>query len=186
MGYGPPGREIELADMLGADSIFLVGPMGSGKSTIGRLLARHIDKEFHDSDKEIEERTGASIPLIFEIEGEDGFRQRERQVIEDLTLLANVVVATGGGAVIDPANRECLKHRGLVIYLHAPVERLYLRTRWDRNRPLLQAPHPRRKLEELVQQREPLYREVADAVIETDGRTTRQVIDDICQAWRRP
>lgn len=165
-------------------NIFLVGPMGSGKTTIGRQLAHGVDKEFRDSDREIEERTGASIALIFEIEGEAGFRRREQLTLDDLTRLKDVVLATGGGAVIDATNRAHLKQRGFVVYLRAPLERLFARTHWDRTRPLLQTPEPRKKLEELVRHRDPLYREVADLIIDTDGRTVRQVVDEIRLAWR--
>lgn len=164
-------------------NIFLVGPMGCGKTTIGKQLASLLNKAFHDSDREIEDRTGASISLIFEIEGEPGFRQRERKVIDELTSLKDIVLATGGGAVTTPENREYLKQRGFVVYLRAPVERLYARTHRDRNRPLLQTSQPKRKLEEIVKQREPLYCEVADLIIETDGRTVRQILEEICRIW---
>jgi shikimate kinase len=157
-------------------SFFLTGPMGAGKSTIGRQLAKQLDLPFHDSDHEIESRTGVDIPLIFELEGEAGFRKREVAVIDDLTRLPNIVLATGGGAVLDPLNREHLKSRGHVIYLHASVNHQLKRTRKDRNRPLLQTENPRKKLEELMSVRDPLYREIADMVIDTDGMRVRDVV----------
>jgi shikimate kinase len=157
--------------------------MGSGKSTIGRQLAQTLNKAFHDSDKEIEERTGASISLIFEIEGEPGFRKREQTVINELSQLRDIVLATGGGAVTTPNNRSYLKQRGFVVYLRAPAERLFARTHRDRNRPLLQTAQPRRKFDDMLKQREPLYREVADFIIDTEGRSVKQVIDEIGHAW---
>ncbi len=169
--------------MRNSSNIFLVGPMGSGKSTIGRQLAHTLSREFHDSDKEIEERTGASISLIFEIEGEAGFRKREQAVIDELSQLENIVLATGGGAVTMESNRAYLKERGFVVYLRAPLERLFARTHRDRNRPLLQTSQPRRKFETMLKQREPLYREVADLVIDTEGRSVRQVIEEISHTW---
>ncbi|MEW6692729.1 MAG: shikimate kinase AroK [Pseudomonadota bacterium] len=160
-------------------SIFLVGPMGAGKSTSGRLLARTLGLTFIDSDKVIEERTGASIPLIFELEGEAGFRARERAVIDDLTREAGIVLATGGGAILAPENREVLRARGKVVYLHASVDHQMERTAHDRNRPLLQTPDRRGKLEELMKVREPLYRETAHLVVETDGLAPKTVVQRI-------
>lgn len=156
-------------------SLFLVGPMGAGKSTIGRLLAQSLSRPFVDSDKEIETRTGASIPLIFEKEGEAGFRLRERQVIEDLTLREGIVLATGGGAVLAAENRACLSTRGFVVYLETSVDEQLRRTARDSNRPLLQTADPRARLTELLQIRDPLYREIADFVVHTDGRQSRRV-----------
>ena len=141
--------------------------MGAGKTTIGRALAKRLGKAFYDCDREIEARTGVRVAHIFEIEGEDGFRKREAEAVERLTALEDVVVATGGGAVLDPANRERLKSRGFVIYLYAHPRELWQRTRHDRTRPLLQNVDPRQRLEELYAVRDPLYREVADAVVET-------------------
>ncbi len=160
-------------------SIFLTGPMGAGKSTIGRQLAKQLSMSFHDSDHEIEQRTGVDIPLIFELEGEDGFRKRETEVIDALTRLPGIVLATGGGAILDPDNRARLASRGKVIYLHTTVNQQLSRTRHDRNRPLLQTPDPRTTLEELLAIRDPLYREVADLVIETDGMRVRDVVRKI-------
>jgi len=147
--------------------------MGSGKTTVGRSLAKKLGKRFIDSDHEIESRTGASIPLIFEIEGEASFRQREAEVIRELTALDDIVLATGGGAILDAASREYLKSRGTVVYLQASINHLLQRTGHDRNRPLLQTADPRKRLEELSSQREPLYREVAHIVVET-GRPNVQ------------
>lgn len=165
-------------------SIFLVGPMGAGKSTSGRLLARTLGLTFIDSDKVIEERTGASIPLIFELEGEAGFRARERAVIDDLTREAGIVLATGGGAILAPENREALRSRGKVVYLHASVDHQMERTAHDRNRPLLQTPDRRGKLEELMKVREPLYRETAHLVVETDGLAPKTVVQRIIRGLR--
>ena len=165
-------------------SLFLVGPMGAGKSTIGRQLAKSLSCIFLDSDKEVEDRTGVGIPLIFELEGEAGFRARERGVIDDLTQRAGIVLATGGGAVLDPENRQHLRGRGQVIYLETSVDQQLARTARDRNRPLLQTENPRARLEELMQVRAPLYREVAHHVVDTDGRRVREVVDDILQRIR--
>jgi shikimate kinase len=147
----------------------LIGMMGAGKTTVGRKLARRLNCEFVDLDHEIEARTGVSIPTIFEIEGEAGFRQREARVLAELTKSGGRVVATGGGVVLDPRNRAAMQRAGLVVYLHAPPELLYARTRHDRNRPLLQVADPLRRITELVERRDPLYREVADVVIEAGG-----------------
>jgi shikimate kinase len=153
------------------DNIYFVGMMGAGKTTIGRHLARRLKKRFVDCDHEIEARTGVRIPLIFEIEGEVGFRRRESQVLYALSEEHELVLATGGGAVLDPNNRKRLADTGLVIYLCAQPEELYARTRHDRNRPLLQVADPLSKLRELYSQRDPLYREIADIVLEGGGRT---------------
>jgi shikimate kinase len=148
-------------------NVFFVGLMGAGKTTVGRAVARRLDRPFFDSDHEIEERTGARIPVIFELEGEAGFREREAQAIEDLTSRAGIVLATGGGAILRPENRDALRNRGLVVYLRANPHDLWLRTRRDRNRPLLQTEDPKAKLEALFEVRDPLYRECAHFVIET-------------------
>ena len=160
-------------------SFFLVGPMGAGKSTIGRQLARCLKLKFIDSDREIEIRTGVDIPLIFELEGESGFRKRERKVIDELTARPGTILATGGGAVMDKLNRQRLASRGHVIYLHTSVEQQLRRTAHDRNRPLLQTADPKQKLQELMALRDPLYREIADWVIETDGCRVRDVVQQI-------
>jgi shikimate kinase len=165
-------------------SFFLVGPMGAGKSTIGRQLAKSLSCVFLDSDKEVEDRTGVDIPLIFELEGEAGFRARERAVIDDLTRRPGIVLATGGGAVLDAANRRHLKGRGRVIYLETSVGQQLARTARDRNRPLLQTEDPRGRLEELMRIRAPLYRDVAHHIVDTDGRRVREVVEDILQRIR--
>ena len=159
--------------------IFLVGPMGAGKTTIGRRLAQVLRRDFLDSDHEIEQRAGASIPLIFEVEGEAGFRAREKAVIAELTQRQHIVLATGGGAVLDADNRRCLVGRGYVVYLCASVDEQLRRTHLDSNRPLLQTADPRARLAQLFEQRDPLYREVADCVVSTEGRPLKQVIRDI-------
>jgi shikimate kinase len=155
--------------------------MGAGKSTIGRLLARELRLPFKDSDKEIEQRTGADIPWIFDVEGEQGFREREQAMIAELCSLDGVVLATGGGAVLRPANRKALKEGGRVVYLYTSIEQQLDRTSRDRNRPLLQTANPRKVLSELMAIRDPLYREIADVVIETDERPPRMVIQEILQ-----
>jgi len=160
-------------------SFFLVGPMGAGKSTIGRQLARTLDIPFIDSDREIEARTGVDIPLIFELEGESGFRKREQEVIDELSATPGIILATGGGAVLDASNRRNLAARGTVIYLQTSVDQQLQRTAHDRNRPLLQTDDPRKKLQQLLDQRDPLYRDIADLVIETDGCKVRDVVQKI-------
>ena len=160
-------------------SIFLIGPMGAGKTTIGRRLALALHREFLDSDQEIERRAGASIPLIFAVEGETGFRTREKAVIAELTRRPNIILATGGGVVLDPDNRRCLAGRGFVVYLCASVDEQLRRTRFDHNRPLLQTADPQARLTQLVEQRDPLYREVADCIISTEGQPIKQVVRDI-------
>lgn len=147
-------------------NIVLVGLMGAGKTTVGRQLARRLDRPFFDSDHEIEARTGVPIPTIFEIEGESGFRKRESQVIAELLQGEGVILATGGGAVLDPDNRLCMRSRGWVVYLNVPPRQLFERTRADRNRPLLQVKDPLARLQELHTLRDPLYREVADIVVD--------------------
>lgn len=162
------------------DNIFLVGLMGAGKTTVGRLLARHYGCTFSDSDHEIEARTGVKIPVIFEIEGEAGFRKREETAIAELTALSGVVLATGGGAVLSPANRERLRSNGLVVYLRGSPEHLYERTRHDRNRPLLQTDDPLERLRELYRVRDPLYREVADIVVDTGRQSVAGMTRLLC------
>jgi shikimate kinase / 3-dehydroquinate synthase len=160
-------------------NIFLVGLMGSGKTTIGRALAKRLNKRFVDADHEIEARTGATIPLIFEIEGEASFRQREADVIRDLTAQEGIVLATGGGAVLNEQSRQFLKERGTVIYLRASVNSILQRTSHDRNRPLLQTDDPKARIEELSQQRAPLYQEVAHIIIETGRPNVQSVVQTI-------
>ena len=165
--------------MKAPSNIYLIGPMGAGKSTVGRQLAKTLSKEFVDCDREIEQRTGVTIARIFEVEGEEGFRKRERDMIEHLTEREGVVMATGGGAVVDESNRSRLRTRGFAIYLKAPIELLAERTARDRDRPLLQTDDPKSKLIELVEERDPLYRQVADMVVKTDRRTARHVVKEI-------
>jgi len=155
--------------------------MGAGKTTIGRQLAKHLHKSFYDTDHEIERRTGVNIPLIFEVEGEAGFRKREAAVIEELVQKQNVVLATGGGAVLAPENRENLKRHGLVIYLRANVRELWQRTRNDKNRPLLQGGNALEKLKRLFSERDPLYSEVATLIMETEGESVNSIVHQIEQ-----
>jgi shikimate kinase len=150
--------------------------MGAGKTTMGRQLAAALGKDFHDTDQEIESRTGVRISVIFEIEGEGGFRVREAQVLDQLTQLSNVVVATGGGAVLASANREHLAGRGLVIYLHGQPKDLWQRTRYDKSRPLLQNTDVLEKLHTLYRERDPLYREIADIVVDTGRQRARTLL----------
>ena len=160
-------------------SIFFVGLMGAGKTTIGRLLAKHFNMTFYDTDHEIERRTGVNIPLIFEVEGEAGFRRREFSMLEELSRMPNIVLATGGGAVLSQQNRELLKQNGTVIYLRANVQELWQRTRNDKNRPLLQNDNPRAKLEQLFSERDPLYQEVADMIVDTGGQPVSAIVHHI-------
>lgn len=158
---------IELQESKAQANVFLIGLMGAGKTTVGRALARRLGRPFFDSDHEIVARTGVAVPVIFEVEGEDGFRAREASVIDELTQRSGIVLATGGGAVLREQNREYLRTRGLVIYLRTHPHELWLRTRRDKNRPLLQTEDPRAKLEALYQARDTLYRECAHVVIDT-------------------
>jgi len=160
-------------------NIYLVGPMGSGKSAVGRQLARQLGLEFYDSDQEIEDRTGVDIAYIFEKEGEEGFRHREQLVIADLTELNNIVLATGGGSILDKHSRQRLAANGTVIYLRASVDQQLARTRRGKERPLLNKGDRRNVLSELMAVRENLYQEVADLVVDTDGRRVRTVTEEI-------
>lgn len=162
-------------------NFFLVGPMGAGKSAVGRQLARSLHVAFVDSDDEIEARTGVDIAYIFEKEGEDGFRKREAAIIDDLSARQGIVLATGGGAVIDPESRSRLSERGFVIYLHTTVAQQLLRTRHGRVRPLLENREPAKVLADLMEARDPMYREIADMVVETDGRKVRTVVEEILE-----
>jgi len=162
-------------------NLILVGPMGAGKSTIGRLLAKELRLPFKDSDKEIEQRTGADIPWIFDVEGEVGFREREQAVIAELCELDGLVMATGGGAVLRAENRAALRQGGRVVYLHASVEQQIDRTSRDRNRPLLRTADPGKVLSDLLAIRDPLYREIADVIVETDERPPRLVVQEILE-----
>jgi shikimate kinase len=153
--------------------------MGAGKTTVGRLLARRLKRSFYDIDEEIERRCGVRIPVIFDIEGEAGFRARESQMIEELCALDSAVIATGGGAVLSESNRRAIAGSGVVIYLHARPPQLWQRVRHDRNRPLLATADPQKKLEELYAQRDPLYREVADLIIDTGKQSVQTLAKDL-------
>ncbi len=166
-------------------NLFLIGPMGAGKSTIGKQLAKELKLEFFDADQEIEARTGADIAWIFDVEGEEGFRKREAAVIDELSQLQGIVLATGGGAILNADNRNRLAARGTVVYLHTTVEQQVRRTLRDKRRPLLRTEIPNDTLTDLMKSREPLYREVADVIVETDGRTVRSVSSDIIRLIER-
>ncbi|MBH0025487.1 shikimate kinase AroK [Pseudoalteromonas sp. SWN29] len=163
-------------------NIFLVGPMGAGKSTIGRHIADQLHLEFVDSDQEIERRTGADIAWVFDLEGEEGFRLREESVIGDLTEMQGIVLATGGGSVMSKEVRNKLSARGIVVYLETPIEKQVARTQRDKRRPLLQTEEaPRNTLERLAEEREPLYKEVADFVVRTDEQSAKVVANQIIE-----
>ena len=170
--------------MIGSQNIFLVGPMGSGKTAVGKQVARLLGLPFVDSDHEIERHTGADIPLIFEREGEAGFRRREADVIAELTARTGIVLATGGGAVLSPENRQHLKTLGWVVYLETTVAQQAERATRTRNRPLLNGGDARQRLQELMAIREPLYREVADLAVPTTRKRVHQVADQIVLAYR--
>lgn len=166
-------------------NIFLIGPMGAGKTTVGRLLAQKLSLTFIDSDHEIEDHTGVDIPLIFEKEGEEGFRKREVEIIDELTQRKNIVLATGGGAIIKEENRHNLINRGLVIYLQADIKYLIRRTRKDRNRPLLQGPNPEKKLRQIMIDREPLYLQTADYIIDTGKYSVQAIIKQVIELQKK-
>ncbi len=166
-------------------NIFLVGMMGAGKTTIGKLLAQHLGKTFMDSDEEIQHRTGVTIPHIFDVEGEAGFRQREAGVIQDLARRDNMVLATGGGAVLIEQSRDALRGNGIVVYLKSTVHDLWQRTRYDRNRPLLQTADPRARLKELYELRDPLYTQVADLVMPTGKQSVHSLVSQLQQELDR-
>ncbi|MBR7001597.1 MAG: shikimate kinase [Neisseriaceae bacterium] len=163
--------------MKNAGSFFLVGLPGAGKSTLGRALARHLGFTFVDADQFLVERTGVGIPTIFALEGETGFRVREKAVIDELTQRQGIVLATGGGAVLNEDNRTVLRERGRVVYLFATPDELYHRLRYDKGRPLLQVENPLAKLQELYDERDPLYRQIADDIVDINGRSCTQAID---------
>ena len=169
-------------------NVFLVGMMGAGKSTVGRLLARRLRLRFMDSDLEIEARCGVKVPVVFEVEGEAGFRAREEQVIDELSALDGVVLATGGGAVLAEASRRRLAERGTVVYLRARPEDLYRRVRHDRNRPLLATPDPLARLRELHAQRDPLYHSIAHLVVDTGTQSVqalaRELVERLEEQWK--
>lgn len=160
-------------------NIFFIGLMGAGKTTVGRVLAKNLDMNFYDTDHEIERRTGVRIPVIFELETEAGFRKREAAMIEELSQMQDIVLATGGGAVLAQENRDNLKKNGIVIYLRANVHELWLRTRNDKSRPLLQSCDARAKLEKLYAERDPLYREVATYIVDTGGQPVNTIVHHI-------
>ncbi|MGI9272344.1 MAG: shikimate kinase AroK [Woeseiaceae bacterium] len=162
-------------------NLFLIGPMGAGKSAVGRQIAKALHLSFVDSDDEIESRTGVDIPFIFEKEGEEGFRKRETKVIDDLSALESIVLATGGGAIVDPQNRSRLGARGFVVYLYTTVDQQVARTVKGRERPMLANGDSREILEALMAVRDPLYREIADLTVETDGRRVKAVANEIIE-----
>jgi len=164
---------------MSAQHIILIGPMGSGKSTIGQLLAQRLGREFRDSDHYIEERTGVDIPRIFDIEGEEGFRQRETRALEDLVRLDNLVLATGGGSVLREENRKLLREHGFIVFLDTSVDQQMERLRHDKKRPLLQTDNPRERLEKLLEERRPIYLELADLHLRTDRKYARKVAAEI-------
>ena len=158
--------------------------MGAGKTTVGKQLSEALHLDFVDSDHEIQRRTGVDVPTIFEFEGEDGFRNREQAMIDELTARAGVVLATGGGAVLRELNRQHLSSRGFVVYLQCTPEQQFERTHRDKNRPLLQTDNPLERLRSLMQERDPLYRRIADLVISTEGRNTNSVVREIFKRLR--
>ncbi|HEY9032202.1 MAG TPA: shikimate kinase AroK [Kangiella sp.] len=172
--------------MKGKRNIFLVGPMGAGKTTIGKQLAEILKLEFVDSDHELEERTGAPIDWIFDIEGEDGFRKREEAVLEELTQRQGIVLATGGGAIVSDKSRNFLAARGVVVYLETSIEQQLERTRRDKRRPLIQNDNPRETLEALMKEREPLYLEIADLTVATNISSVKSVAKEIVELMEQP
>ena len=170
---------------MSSNNIILIGLMGAGKSTIGRSLAKRLKKEFYDSDRVIEERTGVDIATIFEIEGEDGFRSREAQVIEELCQLENIVLATGGGSILRQENRENMKKYGQVIYLSTTAELLYSRIKHDKSRPLMQTSNPLDTLKKLLDIREPFYREIADLNITTGRQKANLIVKRVEDALKK-
>ncbi|MFP3036791.1 MAG: shikimate kinase AroK [Arsenophonus sp. ER-LPS3-MAG3] len=161
-------------------NIFLVGPMGAGKSTIGRQLAQQLNMEFFDSDQEIERRTGADVSWIFDLEGEEGFREREEKIISELTEKQGIVLATGGGSIISKETRNRLSSRGVVIYLETTIDKQMIRTQRDKKRPLLQVDEIDRKvLEKLAQERNPLYEEIKDITIHTNNQSSKMITNNI-------
>ncbi len=166
------------------ENIYLIGLMGVGKTTIGKQLAKALQRPFYDSDKVIEECTGVNIPTIFSYEGEEGFRQRERAVIKQLTAIQGIVMATGGGSVLKAENREELKSSGFVVYLHCSIDKILYRTRHDTQRPLLRTENPRQRLQTLLAEREPLYMECADFMIDSGSLPGKTVVKTILQQYQ--
>lgn len=167
------------------NNIYFIGLMGAGKTTIGKILAKNLGKTFYDTDQVIEQRTGVKVSTIFELEGEEGFRKRETAAIEELCQLDNIVMATGGGAVLLPENRQALKQHGCVIYLRANVNDLWVRMRHDKHRPLLQNVDVRAKLEQLYHQRNPLYTETASLIIDTGSQPVANILNQIDTAFKK-
>ncbi len=165
--------------MKSSSNVFLVGPMGAGKSTIGRLLAADLRLDFKDTDKEIEDRSGVDIPWIFDMEGEAGFRDREAAMLDELTQLDKTLLATGGGVILKPENRKAMAGRGRVVYLMTSIDEQVRRTARDKKRPLLNTEEPRKVLTDLMSLRHPLYEEIADYVIDTDGRSPKSVAQEL-------
>jgi shikimate kinase len=183
--HGMMTRFLTSGSMRQTHNIYLIGPMGAGKTTIGRLLAKALNVRFIDSDREIEQRTGVCIPMIFEYEGEEGFRRREAEVLAELSCEDGVVLATGGGSILLPKNREILRERGFVVYLQCSVEKQLERTHKDSNRPLLKTQNPRQTLQELLRVREPLYRGLADLIVDTGTHSSRSAVRQILKAYHR-
>jgi shikimate kinase len=166
-----------------AHNIYLIGLMGAGKTTIGKQLAKTLRVPFYDSDKAIEESTGVDIPTIFEFEGEQGFRDREQKMIQYLAQMQGIVLATGGGAILRPENRQALKDTGFVVYLQCSIDRILERTRRDTQRPLLKTDNPKARLEELFSQRESLYLACADFMVDTGLHKSKAVVSQILDAY---
>jgi shikimate kinase len=169
---------------MGQSNIFLVGMMGAGKTTVGRALAHRMKREFVDTDRVLIERTGVAVATVFEIEGEDGFRRRESAVLREVCAKEGLVVATGGGIVLDEENRQVMREAGTVVYLRARLESLWERTRHDSSRPLLATPDPKGRLAELLQQREPLYREVAHITVDSGPQSAATLVGRVIAALR--
>jgi shikimate kinase len=167
--------------MATSKNIFLVGPMGAGKSTIGRRLAEMLGMEFDDTDHEVRRRTGVDIATVFDFEGEEGFRRREKAVVDELTQRSGLILATGGGVVLDSENRRFLSARGFVVYLYCTPDQQYRRTEKDRTRPLLQTENPLQRLQEFMAERDPLYRQIADLVVSTEKRNAVSVAREIAR-----
>lgn len=163
----------------GKTNIFLIGPMGAGKTSVGRYLARQLNKNFYDSDEEIEKKTGVNLNWIFDLEGMDGYRQREMKIIEELSALSDIVLSTGGGCVETPEVRECLRHRGTVIYMEVTLQTQLNRLKRDKKRPQLQGDNPQEVLIKLWEEREPFYENIADLTVMTDNRSVQDVCHDI-------
>ncbi len=161
------------------NNIFLIGPMGAGKTSIGKLLSKELGLLFLDTDHEIEKRTGVDIPWIFDVEGEEGFRKREREVVKELVERQGIILSTGGGTIVDSESRNFLAARGVVVYLHATVGQQYERIYKDTKRPLVSSDNPQEALKNLFAERDSLYREIADAVFETDDKSVHRVVKDI-------